>query len=60
MEFLFKLIIKKIFISQYIYGLCLLNNDYLMVGCEDKTIKKIELKNGTIISSSVADDNKVP
>ena len=53
-------LLKKIFISQYhLYGLCLLNNDYLMVGCEDKTIKIIELKNGKIISSSIGHNNKV-
>ena len=32
-------------------SICLWNNEYLFVGCEDKTIKLIELKKGLIINT---------
>ena len=31
-----------------LFGICILNNEYVLVGCEDKTIKVVELKNGII------------
>ena len=34
-----------------IYGMCLWNNVYLFVGCYDKTIKLVDLKNGKIIKN---------
>ena len=34
-----------------LYGICLLDNKYLLVGCEDKSIKVIELENKSIIKS---------
>ena len=44
-------LLNKFIVSHaHLYGLCFLNNDYIMVGCEDKTIKIIELNNGNIIS----------
>ena len=40
----------KIKISEgYLYSMCLWNNEYIFVGCRDKTIKLIELKSGNII-----------
>ena len=45
-------LLSKINISNYrLYGLCLLNNKLLLVGCEDKTMKLIEIKKGTVINS---------
>ena len=37
--------------SKRLYGICLWNNNYLFVGCSDKTIKLIELHNELIIKS---------
>ena len=35
------------------------NNEYIFVGCDDKTIKIIELKNGKIINELKGHNNKV-
>ena len=44
------LLIKKIkIIDENLNGICLWNNNYLFVGCDDTTIKLIDLKNGLII-----------
>ena len=37
--------------SKCLYGICLWNNNYLFVGCSDKTIKLLELHNELIIKS---------
>ena len=37
--------------SAYLYGICLWNNEYLFVGCEEKEIKLISLINGNIIKN---------
>ena len=43
-------LLKKIKIANYrIYSICLWNYENLFIGSEDKTIKLIELNNGTII-----------
>ena len=42
-----------------IFGTCLWNNKYLLIGSEDKTIKLIELKNGKIIKNLIGHINKV-
>ena len=34
-----------------IYGICLWNNDYLFVGCEDMTIKIIDINNGIVVKN---------
>ena len=34
-----------------LFGMCLWNEEYLFVGCEDKTIKLIELKTGDVINN---------
>jgi len=34
-----------------LYGICLWNNEYLFVGCEDMTIKIIDLNNGIVIKN---------
>ena len=36
-------------INGWLYGICLWNNEYLFVGCEDKTIKLIDINNKKII-----------
>ena len=36
-----------------LYGLCLLNEEYLFIGCEDKTIKILKLSNGTIMDHNL-------
>ena len=55
------LLINKIKVRKdyNLYGLCLWNNDYLFVGCEDKTIKLIELKSGKNIKSLIGHNNRV-
>ena len=45
-------LINKIEVTKKcLYGICLWNNNYLFVGCSDKTIKLIELHNKSIIKS---------
>ena len=54
------LLIGKIKISpDYLRGICLFDNDYLLVSCDDHTIKIIELKNGLIIKDLIGHDNRV-
>ena len=55
------LLLKKVKISKdyNLYGLCLWNKDYLFVGCEDKTIKLIELKSGKNIKNLIGHNNRV-
>ena len=45
--------------SSGIYGICLWNNNYLFIGCEDKTIKLINIENGNIINSLEEHNNYV-
>ena len=53
-------LLKKINImNNKLYGLCLWNSEYLFVGCEDKTIKLIDIKNGIIINELFGYNNKV-
>ena len=43
-------LLQKINVSNFrLYGLCLWNEDYIFVGCEDKSIKLIEVKTGKIV-----------
>ena len=42
-----------------LYGICLWDDNYLFVGCSDKTIKLIELNNGFIVNSLTSHENKV-
>ena len=45
-------LLKKInTIKESIYSICLWNNNYLFVGCEDETIKLVNINNGEIIKS---------
>ena len=42
-----------------LYGICLLNDNYLFVGCEDKTIKIVEIQNELIVKSLIGHNNQV-
>ena len=35
--------------DDWLFGICLWNNDYLFVGCKDKIIRLVELKEGLIV-----------
>ena len=39
--------------------MCLWNDNYLFVGCRDKTIKLVEIKNGLTIKSLTSHNNDV-
>ena len=54
------LLLNKIKISnEGLRGICLWNLDYLFVGCDDKSIKLIELKNGLIVKNLTGHTNEV-
>ena len=54
------LLLNKIKISnEGLRGICLWNKDYLFVGCDDKSIKLIELKNGLIVKNLTGHNNEV-
>ena len=42
-------LLKKIKICKWLTGICLWNNDVLFVGCYDKSIKVVDIKNSIII-----------
>ena len=46
-----ELLNKIIVNNKRLFSICLWNNDYLFVGCDDGTIKLIEIKNRNIITS---------
>ena len=53
-------LLKKINImNNKLYGLCLWNNEYLFVGCEDNSIKLIDIKNGIIVKELFGYNNKI-
>ena len=51
-------LLKKIKVTERgmyrLYGICLWSNEYLFVGCNDKSIKLIELNSGKIVKSLIA------
>ena len=52
-------LLKQITVAKKrLFGMCLWNEEYLFVGCEDKTIKLIELNSGEIINNLIG-KNKV-
>ena len=60
MDFHSGLLLNKIKISdKSLYCICLWNDNYLFVGCADKTIKLIELKNGLIVKSLSSHEKEV-
>ena len=53
-------LLNKIIVSDLsLYGICLWNNNYLMVGCEDKNIKIIDLEKEKVIAELTGHNNKV-
>ena len=42
-----------------LFGMCFWNEEYLFVGCEDKTIKLIELKSGDVINNLIGKNKAV-
>jgi len=56
-------LLKKIRISyhytNYLFGICLWSNKYLLVGCKDCTIKIIDLKKGKIVKQLKRHDDSV-
>ena len=54
------MLLNRIKISdESLYGICLWNDNYLFVGCSDKTIKLIELKNKLIVKSLTSHVDRV-
>ena len=53
-------LLKKIKVSnERLREICMWNKEYIFVGCDDKTIKPIQLNNGTIIKELLGHINKV-
>ena len=52
-------LIKKIKVSDDLYGICLWNNKYLLIGGEDKKIKILDLDKYEIIEDYIDEDNIV-
>ena len=40
-------------INQALYGMCLWNDNYLFVGCQDRTIKIVDIKKGKLVKSLI-------
>ena len=54
------LLLNKIKVcNNSIIGMCLWNNKYLFIGCEDKTIRLMELKKEKVIKTIIGHNNKV-
>ena len=50
---------RIIIIHVILFGMCLWNDNYLFVGCRDKTIKILEIKKGIIVKSLKSHNNRV-
>ena len=53
------LLIKLQISNNWLYGICIWNDSYLFVGCSDKTIKLMELKDGFIAKNMKGHNNSV-
>ena len=54
------LLLKKIKVSEKgLRGICLWNDNYAFVGCDDNSFKLVELKNGLFVSSIGGNNNQV-
>jgi len=54
------LLLKKIKVTnKRLVEICMWNNDYIFIGCNDKTIKLIELNNGNVIKELKGHDGVV-
>jgi len=60
-DFHLAILLQKIKITDnnWLLGICLWNEDYLFVGCGDKTIKLVDLKNEEIINNISGNKNKI-
>ena len=54
-----KLLNKIKIIDDNLNGICLWNNNYLFIGCDDETIKLIDLKNEIIITELIGHNKPV-
>ena len=53
-------LLKKIKVgNSYLYSICKLNNNNLLVGCRDKTIKLVDIKNELIKNEIIGHNNEV-
>ena len=50
---------KIIIYNDRLYGMCLWDDNYLFIGCKDKTIKLVEINSGLIIRSLTSHSNEV-
>ena len=53
------LLLKKIKFNYCLYGISLWNSEYIFVGCEDRTIKLINIRKGINIRNLIGHDNYV-
>jgi len=53
------LLLNKIIINNPLIGISFWNDNYLFVGCKDKAIKMVEIKNGLIVKSLTSHNNEV-
>ena len=54
------ILIKKIHVyKSYLYGFCFLNDNYILVGCGDKTIKIVELNSGKMVKELIGHNDDV-
>ena len=52
-------LLNKIKINDELTGICLWDNDHLYVGCNNKSIKIVDMKNNLIINSILAHDSQI-
>ena len=50
-DFHLGILLKKYLVGSSLYGLCLWNNEYLLIGAKDKTIKLLDLQKGKLVKS---------
>ena len=54
-----ELLNKLIIIYNNLYGICLWDNEYLFIGCEDGSIKLLNIKKGKIIKNLIGHKKRV-
>ena len=53
-------LLKKIFVyNKRIFGICFWSDNFIFIGCEDKMIKLVDIKNGEVINNLVGNNNAV-
>ena len=53
-------LLKRIIIyNKRLLGICLWSDNYIFIGCEDKTIKLVDIKNGEVLNNLIGDNNIV-